>query len=81
MERIGQSNPRSSSYRQNSGRYFIASILFEMSRLDGVETLSTRANENVHDIDHWAPLVNALANPWTRNNPDGLYVYPVIAVS
>lgn len=42
--------------------------------LAGKYTLSKRATENVEGNDYWEPLVAALANPWSRTDPDGMYV-------
>jgi hypothetical protein len=43
-----------------------------MARAKELETLSKRAVENVVGVDYWDPLVAALADPWSRSNPDGM---------
>ncbi len=42
-----------------------------MADLDSMNTISERARENVDGEDHWAPLVNAMSNPWSPANADG----------
>lgn len=39
-----------------------------------MEGLSKRAQENVTNPDHWAPLVKALSNPWSEANADGTII-------
>jgi hypothetical protein len=37
-----------------------------------LDTLSTLGRRNAEEGDHWKPLVDALANPWSPENTDGM---------
>ncbi|KAK5166421.1 uncharacterized protein LTR77_007964 [Saxophila tyrrhenica] len=43
-----------------------------MAELRNQDLLSNRARDNVEGDDHWAPLVNALASPYSPTNTDGI---------
>ncbi|EMC97585.1 hypothetical protein BAUCODRAFT_107204 [Baudoinia panamericana UAMH 10762] len=52
----------------------MATSLPKLTRDAELETLSSRAAENVRDPDHWAPLLKALSNPWSRTNTTGTII-------
>ena len=45
--------------------------------MEGLDTLSPRAAENVRGVDYWEPLVSAFADPWSTTNRNGMAVLGV----
>ncbi len=45
-----------------------------MSKENGLDSLSRRAQDNVKGVDYWETLVAAFSNPWSKSNPNGMYV-------
>ena len=43
-----------------------------MADNESLQSLATRAQENVQGEDHWKPLVSALSNPWSPTSPEGM---------